>query len=112
MAKLAKKPSRVVQNATPRDRGVHESTSRLEARVPAELYELMKHAAELRGMSLTSYVIESVGRQAQKDIEEMTILRLALPDQLRFAAALLDPPAPNERLKRAFALRDELIARE
>jgi uncharacterized protein (DUF1778 family) len=98
-------------NAARHERTTAQATARLEARVPSELYEIMKRAAALRGVSLTSYVIDSVGEQALKDIEQITIIRLAMPEQVRFAEALVNPPAPNERLKRAFALRESLITR-
>ena len=86
-------------------------TARLEARIPNEIYEIMKRAAELKGISLTSYIIDSLGEKARKDVEAIEIIRLTRPEQLRFAEALLNPPAPNARLKSAFALREDLIAR-
>lgn len=95
--------------STREERVAVPATARLEARVPSELYEIMKRAAEMRGVSLTSYIIDSVGEQARKDIEQIAIIRLALPDQIRFAEALLNPPAANKRLKNAFALRRSLI---
>ena len=71
----------------------------------------MKPAAELMGDSPTSGIIDPVGTLAGKDIEQPTIIRLALPDQIRIAESLINPPAPNERLRRAFALRESLIAK-
>jgi uncharacterized protein (DUF1778 family) len=38
------------------------------------------------------------------------VLRLATEDQVRFAKALIDPPAPNARLARAAKRHAELIA--
>jgi len=76
-------------------------TARLEARIPASIYSQMRQAAELRGMTLTGYLIATAGEAARRELEEVAILRLAREDQIRFAAALIDPPKPNARLKRA-----------
>lgn len=75
-----------------------EATSRLEARIPTRVYEQMERAATLRGLSLTAYVIATAGEDARRTIEETEILRMARSDQIAFAQALIDPPAPNAKL--------------
>ena len=84
-------------------------TTRLTARVPAELYQQIKRAAQLRGLSLTAYVIAPAGKDARRTIEETEILRLSREDQIAFARALINPPAPNERLSRAAKSHAALI---
>lgn len=76
-------------------------TARLEARVPVNVYEQMQRAARLRGMTLTGYLIATAGEDARRTVEEADVLRLAAEDQVRFAKALIDLPAPNARLARA-----------
>ncbi len=75
--------------------------ARLEARLPASVYALLKRAAELKGRSITDFVVGAAQDAAQRVIEEDGIIRLSAEDQARFAQALLNPPAPNAALKRA-----------
>jgi uncharacterized protein (DUF1778 family) len=75
--------------------------ARLEARLPASVYAMLKRAAELKGRSITDFVVDAAQDAAQRVIEEDGIIRLSAEDQARFAQALLNPPAPNAALKRA-----------
>ncbi len=78
-----------------------ELTSRLEARLPASVYATLKRAAELKGRTLTDFVVSAAHDAAQRAIEEEAIIRLSAEDQRRFAEALINPPAPNAALLRA-----------
>ena len=78
-----------------------EQIARLEARLPASVYALLKRAAELKGRSITDFVVSAAHDAAQRTIEEEGIMRLSAEDQVRFAKALINPPAPNAALKRA-----------
>lgn len=78
-----------------------DQISRLEARLPASVYALLKRAAELKGRSITDFVVGAAQDAAQRVIEEDGIIRLSAEDQARFAQALLNPPTPNAALKRA-----------
>ena len=78
-----------------------EHIARLEARLPASVYALLKRAAELKGRSVTDFVVSAAHDAAQRTIEEEGIIRLSAEDQARFAQALINPPAPNAALKRA-----------
>jgi uncharacterized protein (DUF1778 family) len=89
----------------------HAPSLRLEARLPREVDELLRMAVELQGTTRTSFVIEAVMAAAQEVIQRNTVLRLSLADQERFAHAILEPPAPNEALQRAFARRRVKLAR-
>jgi uncharacterized protein (DUF1778 family) len=86
-------------------------TARLEARIPAHVYDQMQRAAHLRGMTLTGYLIATAGEDARRVVEDAEIMRLARADQVRFAEALIDPPGPNARLAHAAGRHAELIAR-
>jgi len=76
-------------------------TARLEARVPKQQKALFERAAELRGQTLTDFLIDSLQDAAVKTIEEHTLIRLTLEEQERFVAALMNPPAPNAALTKA-----------
>ncbi|HVV95169.1 MAG TPA: DUF1778 domain-containing protein [Hyphomicrobiales bacterium] len=71
----------------------------------------MQRAAQLRGMTLTGYLIATAGEDARRTVEDAEIMRLAREDQIRFAEALINPAAPNDRLARAAKRHAELIAR-
>jgi uncharacterized protein (DUF1778 family) len=91
--------------ATANDRDM----ARLEARIPAHVYDILRRAAQLRGMTLTSYLLATAGEDARRVVEEAEMLRLAREDQIRFAAALIDPPQANDRLLQAAKRHAELI---
>jgi len=78
-----------------------QQTARLEAHLPASVYALLKRAAELKGRSISDFVVNAARDAAQRAIEDEGIIRLSAEDQQRFAAALISPPAPNAALKRA-----------
>ena len=74
------------------------SQSRLEARIPTALYEVMERAATLRGLTMTAYVTATMGEHARRTIEESSIIHLSRNDQIAFANALINPPTPNAKL--------------
>jgi len=77
------------------------SISRLEARLPADLYSMLKRAAEIEGRTLSDFVVSAAREAAERTIEKAAILRLSAEDQRRFADAILHPPAPSAALRRA-----------
>jgi uncharacterized protein (DUF1778 family) len=85
------------------------ATSRLEARIPSELYKTMERAAQLRGLTLTAYVTATMGQDARRTIEESFIIKLSAADQTAFAKALIDPPAPNAKLLAANRRHDAML---
>ncbi len=78
--------------------------SRLEARISAEVKELVQRAAELEGRSLTDFVSAAILAEACRVIERHQSLRLGFAGSEAFVDALLNPPQPNAAL-RAAALR-------
>jgi uncharacterized protein (DUF1778 family) len=89
-----------------------EPTARLEARLPGSVYATIRRAAELKGRTVTDFVVSAAHAAAQRAIEEEGIIRLSAEDQLRFVEALLNPPPPNEALRRAVRLHlDQVEAR-
>jgi uncharacterized protein (DUF1778 family) len=77
------------------------SISRLEARLPADVYTMLKRAAEIEGRTLSDFVVSAAREAAERTIEKAAVLRLSVEDQRRFADAILHPPAPNAALRRA-----------
>ena len=87
-------------------------TARLDTRITPELQLQLKRAAEIEGRSISDFVAAAAQMAAQKTIEQATIVRLALQDQEAFAAALIDPPAANDRLRSAFAKHRQQVTSE
>lgn len=69
--------------------------------MPASVDATLERAAELKGRTLTDFVVSAAHDAAQRAIEEDGLLRLSAEDQRRFAEALINPPAPNATLQRA-----------
>ena len=76
-------------------------TERLEARVTPELKDLLLRAAELKGTTLSAFISASLQAAARCTIREHEILELNDHERELFITALLNPPAPNENLRRA-----------
>jgi uncharacterized protein (DUF1778 family) len=88
-------------------------SERLEARVTRQQKELLQHAAELRGLSLSDFLITSAQSAAETIIREHNIVTLTTRDSIAFAEALLNPGEPNEALRKAFARHDrEVISKD
>ena len=89
-----------------------EPTARLEARLPADVHAMLKRAAQIQGRTLTDFVVTAAQEAARHTIEDAEIIRLSAEGQRRFAEALLNPPEPNEALKRAFEHHRRLVGHE
>jgi uncharacterized protein (DUF1778 family) len=92
-----------------RDMAKNAATARLEARLPADVYALLKRAAEIQGRTLTDFVVGAARAAASRTIEESAVLRLSVEGQRQFAEAILNPPAPNAALQRAARRYRELF---
>ena len=72
---------------------------RLEARVNREQKELFVRAAQLSGVSLTSFVVSNLTGIAKRIVSEHELLELTRRDREAFVDALLNPPKPNKKLR-------------
>ena len=79
----------------------HPKTARLEARVSVDEKKLFQHAAALQGRSLTEFLVSCAHEAAKKTLQEHEIMALSARDRKAFVSALLKPPAPGKRLKKA-----------
>ena len=84
-------------------------TERLEARVPVFLKRIIQRAADLQGRSLTDFVIATLDKAARETVRERELMTLSADDSLIFAEALINPPAPNAVMKRAFAAHEKSV---
>jgi uncharacterized protein (DUF1778 family) len=86
-------------------------TARVEARVAPESLEIIRRAAEILGRSVSDFVVAAAQEAARRTIADVEILRLSREAQERFAAVLLNPPAPTDALVRALERHHTLIAK-
>ena len=77
-------------------------TERLATRVPAEVKAILQRAADLTGRSLSDFVLASAQAAARETIRQHELVELSARDSRLLAEALLNPPAPNARLRAAF----------
>jgi len=84
-------------------------TARVEARIARDELALVKRAAQIQGRSVSDFVVAAARDAARRTIEDTDIIRLSVAGQRAFAEALLAPPKPAARLKKAFARHRRLI---
>ena len=74
---------------------------RIGARVPHELYETLRRAAELTGSTLNQFLVQSALKEAHAVIDRETAIRLSREDWDWILDLLDNPPEPNPKLKAA-----------
>jgi uncharacterized protein (DUF1778 family) len=84
-------------------------SARLETRITPELQQQLRQVAEIQGRSLSDYVTAALHAAVQRDLEEISTIRLTREASERFARALIDPPEPSPALQRAFELHRSLV---
>jgi len=76
--------------------------ARFEARITEDQKAIFQRAAVLGGhRSLTEFIIQSAQEKADALIKDHEVMNLTAKDKRIFVDALLKPPAPNKKLKRA-----------
>ena len=75
--------------------------ARLEARVTPDQKRLIERAAQLRGTSVTDFVVATAQQAANETIKDFEMLNLRDEARAVFVNAILNPPAPNEAARRA-----------
>ena len=84
-------------------------TARVEARIAPEALAIVKRAAEIQGRSVSEFIVDAAQEAAHRTIEETSIIRLSVEDQRLIADAIMNPPAPNDALRRAFEAHSQLV---
>jgi uncharacterized protein (DUF1778 family) len=85
-----------------------QRAERLEIRITSAQKRLIERAAELRGTSVTDFVISNIQVAAAETIKEFESLFLRDEARELFVKALLNPPEPNEALKAATARHKQM----
>ncbi|MER8366215.1 MULTISPECIES: DUF1778 domain-containing protein [unclassified Mesorhizobium] len=84
-------------------------TARLEARISPDILDVVKRAAEIQGRSVSDFVVAAAQEAAQRTIENTTIMRISVEDQRAMMEAILNPPEPNEALRKAADAHKRLV---
>jgi len=63
----------------------------------------------MQGRSISDFVVSAAQDAAQRTIEDASIMRLSVDDQRAILNAVLNPPAPNNALKKALEANLRLI---
>jgi uncharacterized protein (DUF1778 family) len=74
---------------------------RFEARIPTAQKSILERAANLRGTSLSDFVMSSAQEAATRTIKDFEMLTLIDEARETFVNALLNPPEPNDALRAA-----------
>jgi uncharacterized protein (DUF1778 family) len=90
-------------------RGLREE--RLGFRVDEPTKALIERAARLERRKLTDFCMTALTDAARRTIAAHETLVLSERDRAVFFDALVDPPAPNDRLARAFAEHKRRVVR-
>lgn len=75
---------------------------RIDLRANTQQKSTLERAAELKHISLSSYILSTSLKQAQIDLTENDTLVLSNRDRDLIMMALDKPPEPNDALKRLF----------
>jgi uncharacterized protein (DUF1778 family) len=84
---------------------------RLEARVTPGQKRLIERAAELRGTSVTAFVVDSAQEAATRTITEFEMLNVQDEARELFVNVVLNPPEPNEAARVAAQRYKEDVGR-
>jgi uncharacterized protein (DUF1778 family) len=83
---------------------------RIDVRISKEQKELIKSASELSGFkSLTEFIVYTTSREASRIIEEKSMILKSLEDKKIFVEAILNPPTPNDKLRKAHSNYQKFI---
>jgi uncharacterized protein (DUF1778 family) len=85
-----------------------QRAERLEVRITSAQKRLIERAAELRGTSVTDFVVSNIQVAAVETVKEFESLFLRDEAREIFVKALLNPPEPNEALKTATARHKQM----
>jgi uncharacterized protein (DUF1778 family) len=89
---------------------VRSRGARLGFRVDAKTKSLVERAARLERRSLTDFCLTALTTAAASAIQKHSSLALSEADRAAFFDALVYPPKPNARLRRALRRERDRIA--
>ena len=76
-------------------------SQRLMARISDDQKRLLQRAAEIRGQTLTAFVVSAAQDAATRAIVDQEVIDFSLHDSRAFAEGMLNPPPVNPALRAA-----------
>jgi uncharacterized protein (DUF1778 family) len=86
-------------------------SDRISLRVSPRAKQTLERAAAYSDKTLTDYITDHALAHAEADVREQEIITLTPEAWEEFQRMLLDPPEPNERLKKALAEHARVVRR-
>lgn len=74
-----------------------------KAPIPARLAVRIHRAAEVRGVSVSSFIIEAAAQRAEEVIERETVVRLREEEWSKMQELMANPPKPTAYARQAAA---------
>jgi uncharacterized protein (DUF1778 family) len=88
-----------------------QRTDRISLRVARDAKRKLERAAAYSDRTLTDFVIDVALQKADAIVRKNEVITLTRAEWDRFQDLLLNPPAPNKRLKKAFAEHARVVKR-
>jgi uncharacterized protein (DUF1778 family) len=82
---------------------------RLGFRVDEATKALIQRAADLDHRNVTDFCLAAITQAARKTVAEHETITLGAADSAVLFDVLMNPPEPNERLRRAMEAHDRLV---
>jgi uncharacterized protein (DUF1778 family) len=98
-----------MESALRKNRRDFRKVERVEARLNPDQKRRIEYAANLRGTSVSDFMVSSADAAAQQAIEQHEVWTLSGRDRDIFVRALLRPPAPSRRMKAAAKRYNERV---
>ena len=76
-------------------------SQRLMARISADQKRLLQRAADIRGQTLTEFVVSAAQEAATRAVVDHEVIELSLRDSRAFAEGMIDPPPIGASLRAA-----------
>lgn len=80
---------------------------RVEARIPADLHAMFKHAAKLENQTLSEFLTLAATQHAQRVIAQVEVIRFGRDASVAFSDLLINGRGPRIRLADATPLHTE-----
>lgn len=76
---------------------------RIDIRISKDQKELIQYASSLMGFkSVSEFIISCVSREAKEIVADNNQILKSIEDKKIFVNAMINPPAPNAALKKAY----------
>jgi uncharacterized protein (DUF1778 family) len=85
----------------PLPKAARKASQRIDVRLREEQKSRIERAAEIKGLSVTDFIIQNALEVASRTIREHETWDLKRPDAEAFFSALVNPPKPAARLIRS-----------